>query len=269
MVIVKLNSGLGNQLFQYAFGRRLAYELNVPLKLDISWFIQNSSRKYYLKYFNIIENFASKNEIDTIKQTSYLKEQNHQFMPNFLNVPPNVYVEGYWQSEKYFKAIEEIIRKEFSLRYHQNEANQKMAEKIKDCQAVSLHIRRGDYLYSPQHYVCSIDYYYKAVNQITANLQSPHFFIFSDDWQWVQTNFKLSYPVTYVTLNNEEHCYEDLRLISLCKYHITANSTFSWWGSWLSDNPNKVVITPKHWLKNDYLFPEWYNHLLPLTWYKL
>jgi len=133
-----------------------------------------------------------------------------------------------------------------------------------------LHIRRGDYVHAPLanqfHGLCSLDYYQKAVNYIYQKIPDCHFYIFSDDHSWVCENFKLDYPVTMVDHNDADKDYEDLRLMSLCKYNIIANSSFSWWGAWLNANPEKIVLCPERWF-NDLSLD--IKDLMPDSWIRV
>jgi len=276
MVIVKLMGGLGNQMFQYAAARRLAYVHGSPLKLDLRWFSDivevNTSREYALDIFAIQEDFATREEVEALtarKQVfverliakvmwrkplavpSYIREKQFYFDPAILSLPDNVYLEGYWQSEKYFAEIEDIIRKEFTVKTDQAGQNRKLAEMIASSESVSLHIRRGDYVSNPEtnkyHGTRDLDYYSRCVEQLTETVKNPHFFIFSDDRDWSSDNLKLPCPTILVDHNGVDKGYEDLRLMSQCKHHIIANSSFSWWGAWLNKNPDKIVIAPKKW----------------------
>jgi len=266
--------GLGNQMFQYAAARRLSFLNNVPLKLDLSWFdIENSdkltSRKYGLDPFNIIEEFPSPAEVSKFPlrlkklttyfkgpfrtQFFYIREKYYHFDPEVLHLGKKVYLDGYWQSEKYFDDIREIIRNEFTFKHDPEGLNQEYVVELQntDEDTVSLHFRRGDYITNSTinrfHGHCPLDYYHAAIQRMVPNLRKPHFMIFSDDPEWVVENFKIDYPSTIISHNGPAYAYEDLRLMSLCKHHIIANSTFSWWGAWLSQNPAKLVIAPRKW----------------------
>lgn len=270
MIVSKIQGGLGNQLFQYALGRRLALDRGVPLKLDLSWYWANRVRSYGLWHFNICAEMAFPDDIaltagkrnDPMARKlegqmpyyhrSQVWQQHRQFDANILNVKSPVYLHGYWQSEKYFQAIEAILRQELTLKASPDAGNQALAHTIAQVNAVSLHVRRGDYVSSPQaakvHGLCSLAYYQRAMATVAERVKAPHFFIFSDDLAWVQENLKTTYPVTYVGQNGADKDYEDLRLMTLCQHHIIANSTFSWWGAWLGANPNKIVVAPQPWL---------------------
>ena len=286
MVITKINGGLGNQMFMYAAGRRLAHVLGAELKLDISAFADYPLRTYGLSIFNIHENIATPKEIAALigkKQwilkravnrlinrpqlllPTYIKEKHYHFNPEILDLPDGVYLDGYWQSEKYFIDIDNIIRQEFTIKLPQTEENKRLSDLISSRQSVNIHIRRGDFVLNPVvnrvHGVCDLEYYLHCVKQITKTIKNPHFFVFSDDFEWVYNNLKLSFPTTFVEHNGQDKNYEDIRLMNQCKYHIIANSSFSWWGAWLSQSEGKIVIAPKHYFRenmNTTIYPqEW------------
>jgi len=271
MVIVRLIGGLGNQLFQYALGRALAASRSTTLKLDITDYETYKVQAYALRDFNVAESFATRNEIRRLRgggwmarqpsrrlhrlipfrRDSYILEKGFSFDPEVLKSPDDIYLEGYWQSEKYFTSIEGLLRRELTLRHSLSGRNQEMAVRIAGCNAVSLHVRRGDYVSNPDssrlHGLCGADYHQAAVRRIAEVVPQPHLFVFSDDPQWAAGNLHLEHPATMVTGNEIRRDYEDLRLMSLCKHHIVANSSFSWWGAWLDTNPDKIVIAPERW----------------------
>ena len=267
MIIVKLIGGLGNQLFQYSLGRRLSEIHKTRLKIDISGFESYKLHKYSLWPFNIQENFASATEIRAMaprgrlgralakkwpkKWPKYILEKHFYFDPAILNLPDGVYLEGYWQSEKYFSDIAEIIRREFTVKNPSAGKDKELEGRIASCQSVSLHIRRGDYVSNPKtkqiYGFCDLDYYQRCIEQIAQMVENPYFFVFSDDSEWASKNLKLSYPVIAVNHNTADKNYEDLRLMSRCKHHIIANSTFSWWGAWLDPGKDKTVLAPRQW----------------------
>ena len=252
LIIVKLLGGLGNQLFQYAAARRLSYKHNAVLKIDNSYFGKDESRAYNLSAFNVKEEFATSEEIEHLARHNVVIEKHFHFEPRILLLPDNVYMVGYWQSEKYFKDIEPIIRQELTVRIPQAGKNKEIATKIQKTQSVSLHIRRGDSVYSRRasyHGICSLRYYQRCVSCIAKRVSLAHFFIFSDDILWAKEHLHLSFPMTFVEHNDDLTNYEDLRLMSQCKHNVVANSTFSWWGAWLNSNMEKIVCVPKKWFR--------------------
>lgn len=300
MIIVKIQGGLGNQMFEYAFARKLSHIYKVPLKLDATNYDyarmddehpdKKFKRGYGIGRFNTIEVFATDAEINKFKRhvprqgrlgrlynrifsnkSIYLKENHFHFVPEYLKPRgleegKDIFVDGYFQTEKYFKDIEDIIRKEFTFKDMPDSKNAEMIKKIESVEAVCVHIRRGNFVltkYNHIHGVCPISYYEQALAEIRKRVKNPHFFVFSDDHAWVKENLDLGGPTTYVDHNGPEKDYEDIRLMSTCRHHIIANSSFSWWGAWLSKNPNKIVIWPSHIFKKksvdakDFGLPNW------------
>lgn len=291
MIITKLIGGLGNQIFQYATGRVLAEKNNCELKLDITGYEHQAGltpRKYELQHFNTKENFASREEIAEIKnkksslpgflrnllnKNKYpccIKEKSFNFNPKILGLKGNIYLDGYWQSEKYFKDIRHILIEEFKLKESPNNDNQEILNQINTVNSVSLHVRRGDYANNPEinnlYGLCDLDYYQKAIDYIAKNTEDPHFFLFSDDISWVKGNLQLDSPCTVVDCNNPNTGFYDLELMKNCRHNIIANSSFSWWGGWLNDNENKIVIAPYKWFNNSERNTK---DLLPEEWIKL
>lgn len=273
MIIVRLIGGLGNQMFQYSIGRHLAMIHETELKLDVSDFEKYPLRTYGLGVFQIREAFATPQEILAVSgkarrtvhricrrlglpasflRGSYIKEREPGFDPTILGLPDNVYLDGYWQSERYFSAIASCIRNDLMVAAPARGKNLELAKTMQECMSVSVHIRRGDYVNNPQatlfHGICGIDYYYRCVSAILEIHQHPHFFVFSDDPEWARENFRPPQLTTFIDHNGPEEAHEDIRLMSLCQHHIIANSSFSWWGAWLSANSDKTVFAPKRWL---------------------
>lgn len=290
MIISRIIGGLGNQMFQYAIGRSMASFLNTKLKLDIEKFETYELHKYLLNKFKIIEDFATKEEIQafTKKKTkiqallnklSIVKYENQVFSEKrqfhfdhkVFRLRGNIYLAGYWQSDKYFRNIEDTIRKEFSLKNPPEGKNREFLSKIENCNSVALHVRRGDFVSdsntSKKHGVCSLEYYYDSIKLMNEKVKNPTFFIFSDDSEWVKGNLEIPNNEKYFIAHNsvDEAC-EDLRLMRNCNHFITANSTFSWWGAWLSKNPKKIIITPRKWLSIDKIRV---TDLIPDEWLRL
>lgn len=280
MVIVSLIGGLGNQLFQYALGRCISHKHQVSLKVDNSWYHNlhqgHPLRSYKLNYFNISADVASPEEIRNItgkgrkgipgrwlaliqRYSTYyrrpiLLEKSSAYDPTVFFARKNVYIKGYWHSEKYFRAIGDIIRNEFTLKGTLLDFSAKVANEIRLGNSVSLHVRRGDYVQNPRtrrkYHSCSEDYYLSAINRIYKSVDKPIIYVFSDDFDWVMENMNFPDPVVFVNHLGVEKDYEALYLMSLCKHHIIANSSFSWWGAWLGVDPEKIVIAPRIWFND-------------------
>ncbi len=273
MIITQLLGGLGNQMFQYALGRKLSCMHKVSLKMDLSGFKDYTRRTYRLSHYAIHADFASNKDIDAVMfhnrtglfrtldsltdrfqpyyRRSVYREPHFLYDPNILKCKSDVYLIGYWQTEKYFSDIAETIRRDFTVVEDPDPRNRAMADEIRGCEAVSLHVRRGDYTSDPvthaYHGTCPDDYYRRAIGIIEKQVENPRFFIFSDDPPWVSGHMETGHPTVFADINGPEKDYEDMRLMSLCRHHIIANSSFSWWGAWLCTNPGKIVIAPRQW----------------------
>lgn len=196
-------------------------------------------------------------------------EPHFHYWPGIMEVSHNAYLAGYWQSEKYFSDVAETVRADFTFRLSLSRQNAELAERIGQTMAVSLHIRRGDYASNPKanaaHGLCSLEYYRQAVQHVAEHIECPEFFIFSDDIAWAKSNLKIDFPCWYVDQNQGAESYNDMRLMSLCRHHIIANSSFSWWGAWLNPHPDKTVVAPKKWFANDGNVED----LFPASWVTL
>ncbi|MDP3957988.1 MAG: alpha-1,2-fucosyltransferase [bacterium] len=291
-IIVKTYGGLGNQLFQYAFARAVASKLKTDFRLDVDLtpiYAHLKIHPYALGYFNTrIEkaadsdmwgfvwlrrrkkffNFAYRHmRLKRKLLPFYYPEKTFAFDLDVFNQGDPTYFDGFWQTGRYFESIADEIRQEITLKEPLSPYSREIEGKIKKEETpISLHVRRGFYVSdatsSAFHGVCSPEYYEAAIRYITERVKNPHFFIFSDDYPWAAENFKtLQYPHTCIN-NPEALGHEDMTLMSKCHHHIIANSSFSWWGSWLNPRKDKIVIAPKKWFanapKNDTrdLFPE-------------
>lgn len=292
MIIVKLMGGLGNQMFQYSLGKNLSIIKNIPLKLDINFYKDNNNRQYFLDNYDIFEPFSSFEEIlkigyrglsgtygsifkrfqklfpiklRTILYENYLKPFNNKI----LKVGNSIYLDGYWQSEKYFYQNRNLIRQIFSNPKSVSEDIREYGKKLSKYKSVSIHIRRGDYVTNPEtlnvHGICSLEYYYKSMDYIVSKEKEAHFFIFSDDLRWVKENFQSNHSFNLVNFEGNSSPTEELWLMSQCKHHLIANSSFSWWGAWLSQNPQKMVIAPKKWFNKNLETKD----LIPNKWIRL
>jgi len=292
MIIVKLTGGLGNQMFQYAAGCRLAQRHDVRLKLDLSNFAAtapgDTPRNYALNVFQLEPHLAEQQEIADLCRPAvklatklaekilplgmrtYYKERQFNFDPDFIRLGSNVCLEGFWQSEKYFSDISETIQQDFALRQQLEGRNLELSVQIRSTESVSIHVRRGDYVSNPStgsyHGICPLIYYRLAVEYIAQKKNNINLFIFSDDPAWVRGNLQLHYPTTLVDHNGESNACEDLRLMSLCRYNIIANSSFSWWGAWLNRNPGKLVVAPANWFKQQNIDT---SDLIPTDWHRI
>lgn len=291
MIITLLIGGIGNQMFQYAVARRLSHIHHTPLKLDITSYGSYKLRKFELDKFNISAQIATRKEIEkfikipknifekiifnlipSVQKRSkfYYEEKFYHFDKDVLYLPDDVYLSGYWQSEKYFLDIEDIIRKELTVKYQPDKNNQDQLKQINSTNSVGVHIRQGDFVLDEAtkslHGLYGMDYLQNAIFLMSSQISHPYFYVFSDDIDWARKNLKITYPVKFVDINIGKKDYEDLRLMSNCKHNIIVNSTFGWWGAWLNKNKSKIVITPKNWYKNG---PTDTYDLIPESWIKI
>lgn len=253
MIITKINAGIGNQLFKYAAGLRLAHKHNTELKLDIApYLLERTTWPFYaLDQFNISATAATPEEIEYLKNSFVGEEQNSIdciFMPEVLDYPDNVYLDGYWENERYFADIADIIRREFTLKVPFGAKAQHWQKKILSAEcSVSMHFRHGDFLLfdNDLYALLPLDYYHTCIDILKREYKNMTAFVFSDDIQWCKANLRLDLPTEYVSGGGDGTTdVEELHLMSLCKHNIIANSTFSWWGAWLNQNPDKKVFVP-------------------------
>ena len=272
-VTVRLLGGLGNQMFQYAVGRALSIRCCARLALDISWFDDknNTTRpclldkfpirfeinnKYFsnnMKYHILFSKILRKLDLPPDFCTSYIREPYFHYWNRFSMLSgKSLYLDGYWQSEKYFLDIVDVIRKDFTFPNFTNKGSQDIKKKIEAIpNSVSVHIRRGDYVQNKDayeyHYIDFSKYYQKSLNYIYKCFGYTTLFVFSDDPDWVYTSFDCcGHDKVIVDVNNDNNSYDDMHLMSLCKHHVIANSSFSWWGAWLGNNKG-ITIAPSRW----------------------
>lgn len=252
MIISHIGAGTGNRMYMYAAGRRLAHKLNTEFKLDVPA-NANRAHPYLLDQFNITATIATPDEIKKIKALSNglgIENPEQKFMPEVLDYPDNVYLQGYWIDQRYFADITDIIRREFTLKNTLSPAAQYFKEKILTAEcSVSMHFRHGDFFYSPracnQNWrMLTLDYYQDCLNTLKHYYpnESISVFVISNNIQWCKENLRLDVPTYFI--EGCAHDVEDLYLMSLCKHNIlVGGSTFSRWGAWLNLNPDKKIFS--------------------------
>lgn len=287
MIAFKAQGGLGNQLFQYAAARRLAMRNQCPLIVDHHWFDHplpgETPRPLELTRYPVNMRVATPSELfrwtlmrsrwgrhlKPLLPLNLVREQGYGVNTNVLSAPANSYLVGFWQSEAYFADIREQLLTELVPLEPPGAEDRAIIELMQQGESVSVHVRRGDYVSlasaSAYHGLCSLDYYRKALAYMAERLRAPTLFVFSDDPEWTRANLRSPYPTHYVAHNPPESAFQDLRLMSMCRHHILANSSFSWWGAWLSSNSDQIVIAPEQWYAADRPTPD----LIPSRWIRM
>ena len=277
MRLIKMIGGLGNQMFIYAFYLQMRKRFS-GTRIDLSDMRHYHAHNGYEldRVFGISDReFCIAKPLKKVLEFLFFKvilerKQNLETMEAFTKsyAYPFLYFKGFYQSERVFKDVEGEVRQAFAFDLNKaNAESQTLARQIQENpHAVSLHVRRGDYM-EPKFYkrygtVCSQAYFQRAVEMMLAQVPQAHFYIFSDDVEWVQQNLRLP-RATVVSCNRGADSWQDMMLMSLCRHNIICNSTFSWWGAWLNANPEKRVIAPSRWLADTDM-----PYIIPETWIK-
>lgn len=274
MILIKLQGGLGNQMFQYAFANILAKKNKANVVIEDS--IYNSvekkegftPRSFELSIFNNQYAFAKETDIlsfnnlslrDRIKKKIKLNypkkfnEEGFEYSQKADSLKSPVFAIGYFQSFKYFKGFESYIKNLFVFPINQlSQENIDLIPLLKKDNTVAIHIRRGDYITdkitNQFHGFCSFEYYIEAILCVASKIKNPTLVFFSDDSEWVRKNFKnLTFDTMFIDYNRGKNSWVDMFLMSICSHNIIANSSFSWWAAWLNKNPEKIVIAPQKW----------------------
>ncbi len=292
MITVRLKGGMGNQMFQYAFGRQIAASLQTELQLDLTALLDRSRgkdfvyRDYDLHIFNVNAPFATsptllrslyklkfaavnkitRKLVESGKQV--IKEPHFHVDDNLLQHPKDhTLYDGWWQSGRYFESISDTIKKDFTFKNPVLPASEALLQQIKGSNAICLNVRRTDFLKVDALNTTNKAYFLKAAEHIAAKVNQPHFFIFSDDIDWCEEHLQLPHPITFVRHDMKGEKFGNyLRLMIACKHFIIPNSSFAWWATWLNDHPNKIVVAPKNWF-NDNQFDT--SDLVPKDWVRM
>lgn len=273
MKLVTLSGGLGNQMFQYAFYLSLKMH-DEKVYLYKNKILSNADHNGYEleRLFRVEEVYRGKWITNLLVKKGIGNIMKHILFPvkvrerrihdfsiygDWINRTPcyGVHLVGYWQSERYFEGVLDAVRNSFTFDKQMfNERTKSCFEKMCSENAVSLHVRRGDYLLAENvrtlGNICDKRYYQRAVGIINKKVNNPVFYVFSDDIKWTIENVPLPENTIFVDWNRGQDSWQDMFLMSSCKHNIIANSSFSWWGAWLNSNENKLVIAPALWIRN-------------------
>jgi Glycosyl transferase family 11 len=281
MIAVRLMGGLGNQMFQYAAGRRLADALGVRLVLDLSRLRNQPAgetpREFQLDCFRIRADL-SESKIETSrlrprwlrrsKRPLLVIERGYPINRRVLRARDGTLLVGYWQSEKYFADDADAIRRDFTLQEPLSPYKQALADQVDD-RTVAVQIRRTDYIThattAKMIGALPLSYYERAAAEIAEIVTSPRFLVISDDPRWCEENLDLGHPTTIVE-RTPAGDHEDMILLSMCRHFVIANSSFGWWGAWLSESPEKRVIAPRRWFADASIDA---RDLVPEGWIRL
>lgn len=290
MKIVKINGGLGNQMFQYAFALSLkAAKPGEEVLIDASACRAESVHNGFEleRVFSAALREASAEDVDRLSirptgfinraRRKYLTKRSHRidkkfgYQPELLDLDGETYYEGYWQSEKYFLALEDEIRKAYSFKLPLAEMNLALLRELPRPIA-SVHVRRGDYLKYPNLNICTSTYYSRAISALAAGTKIGSFLVLSEDADYCRSILDFgSMPAAFVDWNMGLDSWQDMAIMSLCDHHIIANSSFSWWGAWLDRKPGKRVIAPAIWNRReiegkDHYYSYTFGDIVPSTW---
>ena len=286
MIITRLMGGLGNQMFQYAIGRRLAIKNATILKLDDSHYSQlgptDVVRTFDLDIFNICAAVAPDHDlmrlarrsrfqkVDTVlnrllgPKATHFVERTYRFDPYVLTLPDETYLDGYFQTEKYFEGIEQTLRSDFTFKEEMSPNAGKVAQRISESNSVCVHVRRTDFLTISGFGVLDLNYFQRGADSISERVDKPTYFVFSDDIEWCRNNMQFRHEAVFVSDDfGAKKFRDDMRLMAMCRNYIISNSSFAWWAVWLNGTKDKIVIAPKIWVDNpDY--PS--DDLIPESW---
>lgn len=282
MIITEINGGLGNQLFQYAAGLALSNKHKTALKINTNFKTQDTVRKLALTHFNLDVNQADPIEINQLypssnlkrkiqailptSQKSFYKEKKFSFQSNFSQLSSSVYLKGYWQSELYFSSIDSIIKEKYLLEPNCYKNALDFIQQLSLQESVSIHVRKGDYLKAPYNTVyaeLNNEYYKRAIEFLKEICPSIKTYVFTDDPAWVEAHLDLGIPFELASGKKTNSMFEDFQAMRSCKYHVIANSSFSWWTAWLSAHQDKQVVAPRNWFKD---IQEDTTDLIPKSW---
>ena len=290
MITMRIKGGLGNQLFQYAAGYSFARRLDQKLQLDISFFPLQTLRGYKLdklmidesvtisktstgitilkeKYLNKVLRLLKIAKIPAGSKTKFLLETGSYVMDFFFKEnPENAYLDGYFQSERYFRDYRADLLRQFTPSYEPEQEYLDALQQIRFCNSVAVHVRRGDFLHAqsdpnPRHYLLGETYYHNALKYITEQVESPEFFWFSDDIEWVKHNFGEAGNFHFISLKTKHGDIDEMMLMKNCHHIIAANSTFSWWGAWLNEYDTAIKTVPAQRYGNEEMIPETWKRI--------
>jgi hypothetical protein len=276
MIISELIGGLGNQMFQYAAGFSLAARSGQPFRTDSTAFETYAVRSYALPHLCVSAGEATYNDKVLVSSTGVaLNEGPIGFDPRFRGVFDAAYLKGYWQSEQYFAPYRDQLISEFKPHQAPSDGDLEIVAEMEECIPIMLHVRRGDYVSNPSaakfHGLMPIDYYKAGVARVLKTIDKDKradvaCFVFSDDPTWAKRALSFLGRVTVVDHNSGDLGFMDMQLMAKARHHVIANSSFSWWGAWLCEQPGQVVVAPKRWFVDETINTD---DLIPSRWIRI
>lgn len=269
-MVIKISDGFGNQLFMYATGYAIAQHLRDKIYLDTTQIDTNQTRKFELDKLNINYEkriycrFSNNRVVKKIygriaryyltkKYTSYIEQNPYKYEKNIMQIKDNTYLQGYWQNEKYFIEYRKELQRMFTPAYNLDAMCADYIAIASQTNSVAVHVRRGDYEIAGQ--CISNNYYYSAIEYICKKIENPTFLVFSDDIEYAKQIFQnVNMEKIMICVNTKYRDLDEFFIMNSCKNFIIANSTYSWWAAWLSDNDSKIIICPevKQWIGDFY-----------------
>lgn len=300
MIITRLEGGMGNQMFQYAVGRALSIKNDTSFGLYLDALLDRTKkenytfRNYDLDIYNVKAEIVGRSSVPlmykyynnttkdfilrgiryVIKRLFFIKlkgiDNGYKFNESVFSLGKNAYLEGVWQSEKYFIDIRDVLIKDFKLKNPPSENMQNLVKIIEKENSLCLHVRRGDYVGDKNFEVVDKNYYDNALKYLSSNIKIDKIYVFSDDIRWCEENMKFEFPTMFV---GEEYSGEKAEghhvLMRACKYFIIPNSTFAWWSAWLSERDGKIVVAPSKWFPEKSINIDKFQDILPDDWIKI
>jgi hypothetical protein len=267
MITTRLSGGLGNQMFEYAAARALALKNGTGVRFDLSYLLDRTwrpkrfkitFREYDLDVFTVAATFAKRKPMPLFGLGMLYRrlcrprgmEKSLRFDPEFFTFPDGTYLDGVWQSAKYFTGYEDTIRKDFSFSKDFSDEIKTLGAEIESSESLCVHVRRADFLGS-NHDICDANYYARGIAEIAKRTAIEKIYVFSDDVAWCEANMSLGHPTVFVSnayagWKNTGHLY----LMTKCRHFVIANSSYSWWAAWLSGYAKKLVVAPKRWFQD-------------------
>ncbi len=276
MIVIRLMGGLGNQMHQFAYGTYLQHVQNREVVYGTASFASDPLRDFALSVWNIDPEFVTpkirqrcprkvggkgwKNYLWGSKPLAMVRQRPWQFHARYHALPSDAFCEGYWQGEPFFPGIRDRLLDCFQPAGVLSSSTRELTKRVEATTSVAIHVRRTDFLTIPFMQVCTVDYYRAAIGQLQATTPGLELFVFSDDIAWCREHLQFASPTHYIDRDAPAH--EDLWLMSRCAHHVIPNSSFGWWGAWLSQRGGQV-FAPDPWFADPKLGG---GDIVPMHW---